>query len=74
MINRKETKENLEIMSEVFEFFLSLESDATNFDDECMPFKTHVSSDMSAAWRKTGLGGGARGNFQFCHCCALRAS
>jgi hypothetical protein len=32
MVVRKETKDNLEIMSEVFEFFLSLESDGTTVD------------------------------------------
>jgi hypothetical protein len=49
MIIGKETKDNLEIMSEVFEFLLALESDATSVDAELMPFETHVSSDMSAA-------------------------
>ena len=70
----KETKENLKIFAEVFDFFLSLENDATGVDPDFLPFDTHVSSDMSASWKITGLGGGARGNVQFCTCCPLRSS
>jgi hypothetical protein len=62
MIIGKETKDNLATFAEVFEFFLALESDATGIDLDLKPFDTHVSSDMSAAWKTTRLGGGDRGN------------
>jgi hypothetical protein len=39
-----------------------------------LPFDTHVSSDISPSWKVTGLGGGARGNVQFCTCCPIRSS
>jgi hypothetical protein len=58
MIIVKVTKDNLEIMSEVSGFFIALESDATSVNTEFMPFETHVSLDMSAAWKITGFGGG----------------
>jgi hypothetical protein len=74
MIIGKETKDNLEIMSTVFEFCLALESDATSVDAEFMQLETHVSWDRLTDWKKTGLGGRACGNVQFCHCCALHAS
>jgi hypothetical protein len=74
MITGKEIKDNLEILSEVFELFLALESDATSINAEFMPFNTHVSSGMLAAWKTMGLGDGAHDNVQFCHCRALRSS
>jgi hypothetical protein len=46
----KKTKDNVEVFAEVFDFFLSLEHDATGIDPDFLPFKI------------TGLGGGARGN------------
>jgi hypothetical protein len=70
----KETKANLEIFAEVFDFFLSFEHDATGIDPDFLPFDTHVSSDMSASWKVTGLGGGVRGNVQLCTCCPVRSS
>jgi hypothetical protein len=70
----KETKDNLEILAEVFDFILSLEHDATGIDPDFLPFETHVSYDMSASWKVTGLGDGACGNVQFCTCCPVRSS
>jgi hypothetical protein len=55
-------------------FFLSLEHDATGIDPDFSPFDTHVSSDMTASLKVTGLGGGARGNFQVCARCPVRSS
>jgi hypothetical protein len=74
MIIVKDTKDNIEIMSEVFEFFLALESNSTTIDADFMPFETRVSSDMLAAWKTAGLGGGTRVNVQFFHCCAIHVS
>jgi hypothetical protein len=56
----------LATFDEVFEFFIDLESDATGIDLYSKPFDTHVSLDMSAAWKTTGIGGGAQDYVQFC--------
>jgi hypothetical protein len=69
-----ETKDNLQFFAEVFDFFLSLEHDATGIDPHFLLFDTHFPSDMSASWKVTGLGGGARSNVQFCTCCPVRSS
>jgi hypothetical protein len=74
MIIGKETKDNLATFAEIFEFVLALESDATGIDLDFKPFDTHFSSDMSAAWKTTGLGAGPRGNVKFCTCCPVRSS
>jgi hypothetical protein len=58
----------------MYSIFLALESDATGIDLDFKPFDTHVSSDMSAAWKTTGFGGGAQGNVQFCACRPVRSS
>jgi hypothetical protein len=73
-IIRKETTDNLDFFAEVFHFFLSLEHVATGVDPDYLPFETHVSSGMSALWKVTGLGVGARGNVQFCTRCPVRSS
>jgi hypothetical protein len=70
----KETKDNLDFFAEVFDFFLSLKHDATGIYPYFLPFNTHVSSDMSAQWKVTGLGGSTIGNVQFCTCCPVRSS
>jgi hypothetical protein len=74
MIIGKRTTDNLATSAEVFNFFLALESDATGIDLDVKPFDTHVSSDMSTAWKTTGLGGGAQGNVQFCTYPPVRSS
>jgi hypothetical protein len=59
MIIGKETKDSFDTFAKVFEFFIAFEFDAIGINVHVKPFDTHVSWDMSAEWKTTGLGGRA---------------